>query len=382
MRTANMIAILALAVPTAVKAQEPEAATPPPAAEAEPAPAEPAPAPVPAPAPAIASPAPAPVEPAPPVPAEPAPPSDAPVIAYEALVDTYYLYNFTGDPSTQGPALRQYDTNANSFTLNYAKLGLQADFEKVAARVDVGYGLVGAGFFVQQAFGTAKFSDVVSLDAGKFVTHAGGEVIETNKNWLYSRSLLFFGIPLYHTGLRLNLTLGSGLTAMLSVVNGWNNDPDDNEGKTFGANVTYAADGVTAAATTYIGKEGEASDYRMLFDGVFAIDLSEQLSLAANVDFLKEGDGHWFGASVMAKASLTEELTLALRGEFLKDKNIYLPAEESVYEGTGMIGYTWGGHYEIRAEVRADLSSGEVFMKGATPRKNQVTGLLGFLAYL
>jgi len=382
MRTVKMIAILVLAVPTAVKAQEPEAAPAPPAAAAEPAPAEPPPAPAPAIASPAPAPAPAPVEPPLPAPAEPVSASGAPVMTYEALVDSYYLYNFTGDPSTQGPMLRQYDTNANSFTLNYAKLGLQADFEKVAARVDVGYGLVGSGFFVQQAFGTAKFSDVVSLDAGKFVTHAGGEVIETNKNWLYSRSLLFFGIPLYHTGLRLNLALGSGVTAMLSVVNGWNNDPDDNEGKTFGANVTYGADGITAAATTYIGKEGESSDYRMLFDGVFSIDLSEQLSLAANLDFLKEGDGHWYGASVMAKASLTKELALALRGEFLKDKNLYLPAEESVYEGTAMLGYTWGEHFEIRAEVRADLSSGEVFMKGTEPRKNQVTGLLGFLAYL
>jgi hypothetical protein len=305
------------------------------------------------------------------------------VMTYEALVDTYYLYNFTGDPSTQGPRFRQYDTNANSFTLNYAKLGAQADLDAFAARVDVGYGLVGSGFFVQQAFGTAKFNPVVALDVGKFVTHAGGEVIETNKNWLYSRSLLFYGIPLYHTGLRLNLALAPGLTAMLSVVNGWNNDPDENEGKTFGANVTYGADGITAAATTYFGKEGaEASDYRLLLDGVFVIEVSKLLSLAANLDFLKEGAAHWFGASVMAKVSITDSLTAALRGEFLKDKNLYGVDEASLYEGTAMLGYTWAKHFEIRAEVRADLSSEKVFLKGETPRKNQLTGLLGFLAYL
>ena len=202
-------------------------------------------------------------------------------------MDTYYLYNFTGDPSIQPPLFRQFDNHANSFTLNYAKLGLQADLDSLAARVDVGYGMLGAatpasgpGFVVQQAFATAKFHPMVTLDAGKFVTSASAEVIETNKNWLYSRSLLFYGVPLFHTGVRLNLTINPALKAMLSVVNGWNNDPDENAGKTVGANVTYSANGITGSGTTYFGKEGAgASDYRLLLDGVFAIDLSPTLSL-------------------------------------------------------------------------------------------------------
>jgi hypothetical protein len=379
MHISKTIATLVLAMPMAAAAQEPEGTAPEtqaPAAAAAPEATPPAP-PAASAEPTIASAAPAPVAAAPSTPAP-----VAPVVTWEGLVDTYYLYNLTGDPSTQGPLFRQYDTNANSFTLNYAKLGLQAGLDPVSARVDVGYGLTGAGFFVQQAFGTVKLNSLVSLDAGKFVTHAGGEVIETNKNWLYSRSLLFFGIPAYHTGVRLNLAISPTLTAMLSVVNGWNNDPDENEGKTFGANVTYSANGITAAGTTYVGKEGAgASDYRLLLDGVFAIAVSDALSLAANLDFLQEGDANWFGVSVMAKAVLAEGLALAARGEFLKDKNLYGVREESLYEGTAMLGYTWAQHFEVRAEVRADLSSAEVFLKGTEPRKNQVTGLLGFLTY-
>lgn len=373
MRMPKMIAILVLATPLAAKAQEPEATAPALAVTPEPAPQ----APVMAPAPVAASPVPVPVQMTPAAPA-----AAAPVVTWEALVDSYYLYNFTGDPSTQEPLLRQFDTKANSFTLNYAKLGLQADLDPVTARVDVGYGIIGPGFFIQQAFATAKFGSVVSLDAGRFVTQAGAEVIETNKNWLYSRSLLFFGIPLFHSGVRLNLTISPALKASVSVVNGWNNDPDENEGKTFGANLTYTANGITAAATSYLGKEGaEASDYRLLLDGVFTIDVSPTLSLGANVDFLKEGAAHWFGVAGMAKVTLSDSLTLAMRGEFLKDKNLYGVAEASLYEGTAMLGYSLAKHFEIRAEVRADLASEAVFMKGTTPRKNQVTGLVGFLAY-
>jgi hypothetical protein len=368
-----MMALLVLTAPLVANAQGSEAPAPSPSPAPEPAPASPAPEVVAAPAIAAATP-PAETPAAAPAPA-------APTVTWEGLVDSYYLYNFTGDPSTQGPLLRQFDTQANSFTLNYAKLGLQAELGSVSARVDVGYGLLGPGFVVQQAFGTVKLNSIASLDAGKFVTHAGAEVIETHKNWLYSRSLLFFGIPLYHTGLRLNLALAPGLTAMVSVVNGWNNDPDDNEGKTVGANVTYAANGITASGTAYVGKEGDASDYRLLLDGVFVIDLSPRLSLGANLDFLQEGDARWFGAAVMAKVVLVENLTLAARGELLKDKNLYGVGEESLYEGTLMLGYSWAGHFQIRAEARADLASAEVFKKGETPRKNQVTGLLGFLAH-
>jgi hypothetical protein len=376
MRIPTTLAVLVLAFPLAAHAQEAEA----PAPQAAPAPANDA-------QPAPPAPPPSSPEVAAPVPAAPAaaaaPSAPAPVIAWEGLVDTYYLYTFTGDPSTEGPLFRQFDTNANSFTLNYAKLGLQADLDAMAARVDVGYGMLGGpGFVVQQAFATAKLHPMVALDAGRFVTHAGAEVIETNKNWLYSRSLLFYGIPLYHTGVRLNLTFGPALKAMLAVVNGWNNDPDENAGKTVGANVSYAASGITASATTYFGKEGAgASDYRLLLDGVFLIDVSARLSLGANVDFLKQGDANWLGVAGMARAALTDSLALALRAELLKYKNLYGVGEESLYEGTLMLGYTLAKHFEIRAEARADMSSAEVFAKGGVPRKNQVTGLLGFLAY-
>jgi hypothetical protein len=63
----------------------------------------------------------------------------------------------------------------------------------------------GERFLVQQAYAEVKPHALISIDAGKFVTSASAEVIESNKNWLYSRSLLFTGVPLLHTGLRVNV---------------------------------------------------------------------------------------------------------------------------------------------------------------------------------
>ena len=77
---------------------------------------------------------------------------------------------------------------------------------------------------------------------------------------------------------------------------------------------------------------------------------------------------------------------LAARVEYVKNKNtaMFGTFDGSLYEFTGLGAWTVGKHYELRAEVRADMSDKELFLKGtsATPnRKNQVTGLLAALAY-
>ena len=111
-------------------------------------------------------------------------------------------------------------------TLAYAKLSVNASIDPVSFQLDFGYGSVGTiinsfnsgaspagalpgevpgSFIVQQAYGTIALPGNLTLDFGKFVTTAGAEVIEANKNWLYSRSLFFNAIPLVHTGVRANL---------------------------------------------------------------------------------------------------------------------------------------------------------------------------------
>ncbi len=414
MRLLSTVLAFCTVYPMVANAQTPEAPPAPagaPPVIAETAPATPAPAPAPAAEAAAAAPAPA------------APPPV--VFGWEALVDAYYMYNFTGDPKTQGPVGRQFDTMANSFTLNYAKLGVHADTDWVTFRMDLGAGhtaaiinsantglaatyptgvtnpettaLYGNSFLVQQAYAEVKPESHISIDAGRFVTSASAEVIESNKNWLYSRSLLFTGVPLLHTGLRINGALlgtiaAPELVVSLQLVNGWNNDPDNNSDKTFGLNLTYTPlnQGLTAAATTYIGKESGAdgSDTRALVDAVITKDIGN-ISVGGNVDYLKHGSAYWFGVAGMGRFTISDSFNVAARAEYvMSKKNGYIASSDptttldaSVYEVTGMGAWTVNKHYELRAEVRADMSDKDIFFKGTTARKNQVTGLLAALAY-
>ena len=69
---------------------------------------------------------------------------------------------------------------------------------------------------------------------GKFVTPAGAEVIETNGNWDYSRSILFYyAIPYFHFGANAKYTFNTQWAITGYLVNGWNNSQEVNTGKTY-----------------------------------------------------------------------------------------------------------------------------------------------------
>jgi hypothetical protein len=399
---------LILLSPLAALAQPPPPPPPPPAETATPPPPPPPPPPPAAPEAPAAAPAPAPAPAAP----------EASVIKWEGLVDAYYLYNFNApsDNSLAPPLGRAFDTRSNAFTLNYAKVAAQVDWKDAMLRMDIGYGLTGAllsaastpqAFAMQQAYAEAKFGDLVSLDAGRFNTQAGAEVTESNRNWLYSRSLLFTHIPATHTGLRLNLKATSIVTVTASVVNGWDVELAPSNWKTGGISIAAAPSGdLFFALNTYFGKEnapGTTADLKFLADLVANVNLSPALSLNLNVDYFKQGDPYWVGVAAMGKFAISDAVYVAARGEFVKsDKGgwggIALTDAYNLFEGTVMLGLPMGAHYEMRIEGRGDFSDKEVFVKNpgsvgdptatppvaptpAEPVKNQFTALVSFLAF-
>jgi len=87
---------------------------------------------------------------------------------------------------------------------------------------------------VEDAYLTAVLpvGNGLTINAGKLVTHMGGEVIETIGNINYSRSILFaYAIPYYHLGLSANYPFSDKFNATLYIYNGWNDVVDNNKGK-------------------------------------------------------------------------------------------------------------------------------------------------------
>jgi putative OmpL-like beta-barrel porin-2 len=394
MRLSACVLAVAVLSPFAARAQ-----TPPPGAP----PAAPPPAAEPPPPPAAVV--------VPPPPPPPAAPAAAPaktwkdLLTVEGLVDSYYMWNFTGTTSMTPPGLRQFDINSNAFTLNYAKLGLGVNADPAGLRIDLGYGATGAiinsagritgepveAFIIQQAYATIMPVANLTLDFGKFVTTAGAEVIEANKNWMYSRSLLFFNIPLLHTGVRATYKVSDALTLQASVVNGWNGTGiagDLDKNKTFGVSINFTVPGVgtNIIATGYFGKgEPDATgapspDTRVLADLVVAHTVGA-LGLNLNFDYVNDKAGGidgFYGVAPMVHYALNDHMAASARFEYA-----HTAPGVHVIEGTVNLGIGLGGHFEFRPEIRVDNSNVAQFdPPGATGQdKTQVTGTAAFLAW-
>ena len=332
----------------------------------------------------------------------------------EFLVDSYYMYNFSGKSSLTPPVGRNYDTLSNSFTVNYAKVAFEVDADPVTVRADIGYGqiaslinsppLAGNAFLIEQAYASLKIPTTpLSVDFGRFVTTAGAEVIEANKNWMYSRSMLFFTIPVLHTGLRLNLKINDMVSVQGTLANGIANDsPDNNKAKTGGLSVTVAPLPTTSIiATTYFGKEGPTGSVsdpvHFTGDLVVSHNVSDAFGLNLNIDYVKGSpatamapgvsSNYVFGAALMAHYVLTEHANVSIRVEYLKDKGIFLDPDGQEYEATLGAAFPFAGHFEIRPELRGDFAKDAVYpvqAPGAPAdlKKNQFTGTVAFLGYL
>jgi len=341
-------------------------------------------------------------------------------------VDTYYLYNFTPPSGSNSLAFpgplagvgRAFDTNANSITLALAKLTMNASLDPVSLQLDIGYGSVGtiinnsvdglsptpapgSAFLIEQAYGEIALPGNLTLDFGKFTTTAGAEVIEANKNWLYSRSLLFNAIPLLHTGVRGNLKINDMVTVQASVVNGWNNDPDLNAWKTIGLSASITASPqLSIIGTTYFGKEGQPQaagaatpgDFRFLADLVAAYTVNSQFGLNLNVDYIKAFDDiasdYQIGAAIMGRYVISDHFNVAARGEFLASHfdappGGLGPTTVKQGEGTIMLGIDVGKNFELRPEIRADFAgqvNGADLLEGGA-KSDAITGEIAALTW-
>lgn len=234
-------------------------------------------------------------------------------VEVHGLVDTSFGANF-GQTQSQPNALRLFDAQ-NGFQLGFAKLTAAAAPAPVGFRLDLGVGTTASilsgkppgatsvgDATIEQGFVSLKVPRDVVIDAGRFVTNAGAEVIEAKDNWLYSRSILFnYAIPFTHVGVRITAPIPAApaLSAMGSFFNGWDNPPGKVGSKKAGhLALSYAGPSATTATVNviygYVNQD--APDPRLLLDAVLGRTFGT-LSLNVNGDWAREGARHYEGVA-------------------------------------------------------------------------------------
>ena len=133
---------------------------------------------------------------------------------------------------------------------------------------------------IQQAY-VSLLTGKVQWDVGKFVTPIGAEVIESQDNWNYTRSILFgYAIPFYHVGVRATLAASDKVTLTGFLLNGWNNSSELNGDKTFAVERDPEAEPEVhlVSATTWAARRWRAATPADLFDTTASLALGEKFT--------------------------------------------------------------------------------------------------------
>jgi hypothetical protein len=325
-------------------------------------------------------------------------------IDFSGLIDGYYSFN-SNHPASRANQLRNFDVEANQFSLNMAKLTAEHAPDPVGFRLDLGFG---RAFEIVHAAETAPrvFQNIeqaylslkpkrargLELDFGKFVTAAGAEVIETKDNWNYSRSLLFaWAIPYYHFGLRATMPIGKHFNAGLHLVNGWNNVEDNNSGKTVGLMGQIVTPKFTWTHTYHFGPEKPDTNQgpRRLYDTTLLLTPVANFSSYVNFDYgvdlnVGRGQKRWVGVAWAGRYAFNSWLAVAPRLEWLNDADGFMTGTaQKLKEATLTAEFKMKEGLLSRLEYRRDWSNVPFFDRGSAPAasRSQQTLLLGLVAF-
>jgi hypothetical protein len=219
--------------------------------------------------------------------------------------------------------------------------------------------------------------------AGVFLSPIGPEAIAVRDNWNWSRSNLFFGLPFYHTGVRLQYPLNERWAGMLLICNGWNSVVDNNTEKSICTQVTYARPSVTTTLQYFGGNERpagapEGRPWRNLFDAYATWTATSRLSFLAQVDAGFEdntyGKSSWTAGALYARFQATDRVYLGARVDTFDEtagsnaqgtaSSIFWPVS-SVSSATATVDFRPAERVSFRAEYRFDDADGDMYFGGA-----------------
>ncbi len=245
------------------------------------------------------------------------------------------------------------------------------------------------------------FGKTVPITMGKMYTWIGYELVENIGNANYTHGAVYNNaIPFTHTGISFDVSefLPSdkwGLT--LYAVNGWDTYIDNNEGKSFGAYLTYAPNddffisfatingpespraGQAATGNTGFGGTNESANVFM-YNVVMTYSLPQVDKLSLGFDWnhgraednsLTGSSAHWWAAVTYLMYDFTDNQQGAFRWEYFDDTDGAKGFDCSMYTLTYTHNITIADNLLVRPEIRYNRYSGVT--SGTTGTTGQLT---------
>ncbi len=323
-------------------------------------------------------------------------------ISEQGYIEAAYTHYDLSNPSS----LNYFDSKPNTFELKQAALQLSklptegvGGLVNITTGSDADYiksypyssGPASNSYDLTQAF--LQYSHgIYSVMAGKFVTMAGAETINSLSNYNVSHSIAFLNaIPFTHTGARLTVAPSSTFSLMLGEDNGWDQQQAKVKAKTtelgfafnptamvswtgagyFGQNLPSAPSGSLQPVKAINTGPGMLD----LVDTVVTVKPTSALSLVLNADdatqkhaFADGSDAKWTAVDVYANYVFTPTWQGTIRLESFDDKDGYKLGygTGSTKSATLTVGYSVTPALLVRAEAREDKAPTTAFSKGSS----------------
>ena len=269
-------------------------------------------------------------------------------VTFGGFVDTYYAFDFNR-PRNFDRAFTTQPARHNEFNVNLAFVEAKLDAPRMRGRLAIQMGTsVQANYageprhgaisgpdlarFIQEAVVGTKLADNLWVDGGIFLSHIGMEGFVSRDNPMYTRSLVADYSPYYESGVKATWQATPTVSALFTVVNGWQNISETNSAKSVGAHIDYVpSTSTTYSYFNYLGDEApDSATHRQVrfYNGIgLKSALSPQFLVLAELDFGTQGrangvgSSHWYGGMITGRYQATPLAAIVGRLERYDDRD-------------------------------------------------------------
>ncbi|HEX9083988.1 MAG TPA: porin [Gemmatimonadaceae bacterium] len=269
-------------------------------------------------------------------------PDTAVTVSFGAFVDSYYAYDF-GRPLNFDRLFTTQAARHNEFNVNLAYIEAKVSGPRLRGRLALQAGTsvqsnyagepaIGAlsgpslSRFIQEAVAGYQISPSLWVDGGIFLSHIGMESFISRDNLTYTRSLSADYTPYYESGVKLTWQATPRLSALFTVVNGWQNVSENNQDKAVGARLDYArSSSTTLSYYNFVGNEAASNRLRVLNGLGFKSGLTPALTLQGNFDYGTQqkaqnaGTSSWWSTGLIGKLQVAPDVAVSGRLERYQD---------------------------------------------------------------
>ncbi|MFW0717143.1 porin [Pedobacter sp. N23S346] len=286
-------------------------------------------------------------------------------------VDTYFKYDFAKQPNIK----TSFASDHNSVSLGMIDLVLKKKTGKASFVGELSFGPRGqaqsllnaaedvSSFHIQNLYVNYDFTEKFSMTAGYMGTFIGYEVISPVGNFNYSTSYLFTNGPFQNAGIKATYKFSDKVILMAGLFNDWNVYTATRGVSSIGGQLMVSpVEGWTAYLNILSG--AGSGGYGTIEDLTTSYQISKAFKLglnAANYDIDNDGGGY-AGVALYPQVAVADAVTLGLRGEYFKYKEVAGVAGDKYTAVTFTANIKSGGLTFI-PEVRLDHNGNKPFLK-------------------